>query len=218
MNTNYNREAFVRSLEKLCLLHRGIFSFSEDVTYDVEKAVPEDFNPLMNFPFNPVYTFEAYGNDNEHLNHSYDINPIFDKNGFLLKVTPTGFNSTLSEIIEGYELWLLDDMSLAVTYFCNMKVRAKDKFEAVVYRYYLKDGLYKFGYQFDIDDFVAHIEYVIAEALCYNTECDHNCNDCEYGEIISAHEDLLEDEADYNTDECDEDDCENCPYKNECEL
>ena len=49
MSTNYNREAFVRSLEKLCLLHRGIFAFSEDVTYDVKKAVPEGFDPLMYF-------------------------------------------------------------------------------------------------------------------------------------------------------------------------
>ena len=57
MNTNYNREAFVCSLEKLCLLHRGIFSFSEDVTCDVKKAVPEGFDPLMYFTFKPVYTF-----------------------------------------------------------------------------------------------------------------------------------------------------------------
>ena len=229
MNTNYNRDAFVRSLEKLCLLHREIFSFAEDIAYDVEKAVPEDFDPVMYFRFKPVYTFEAYGNSNEHLNHRYDTNPIFDKNGFLLKATPTGFNSTLSDITEGYELWLLDDMTLAVTYFYDTKVCVGDKFEAVIYRCYLKDGLYKFGYQFYEDEFIAHIEYVIAESLCYNTECNNKCDECEYGEIISEYksnlDDVADDEDDYDDygfeesgSECVGHECEDCPYKDSCTL
>ena len=69
----------------------------------------------------------------------------------MLDVNVTGLTSNLSDITEGYELWLLDDMTLAVTYFYNMKVRSKDKFEAVTYRYFMKDGLYKFGYDFEED-------------------------------------------------------------------
>ena len=196
MNTNYNREAFVRSLEKLCLLHRGIFAFSEDVIYDVKK---------------PVYTFEAYGNSNEHLNGRYDTNPIFDKNAYMLDVNVTGLTSNLSDITEGYELWLLDDMTLAVTYFYNMKVRSKDKFEAVTYRFFMKDGLYKFGYDFEEDAFLGRIEYIIAKELCCNTECDNKCDECKYGEIISEYED------DYD-DECIGDECDDCPYKDKCTL
>ena len=211
MSTNYNREAFVRSLEKLCLLHRGIFSFSEDVTCDVKKAVPEGFDPLMYFTFKPVYTFEAYGNSNEHLNGRYDTNPIFDKNAYMLDVNVTGLTSNLSDITEGYELWLLDDMTLAVTYFYNMKVRSKDKFEAVTYRYFMKDGLYKFGYDFEEDAFLGRIEYIIAKELCCNTECDKKCDECKYGEIISEYED------DYD-DECIGDECDDCPYKDKCTL
>lgn len=120
MNTNYNREAFVCSLEKLCLLHRGIFAFSEDVIYAVKKAVPEGFDPLMYFTFKPVYTFEAYGNSNEHLNGRYDTNPIFDKNAYMLDVNVTGLTSNLSDITEGYELWLLDDMTLAVLHISTI--------------------------------------------------------------------------------------------------
>ena len=211
MNTNYNREAFVRSLEKLCLLHRGIFAFSEDVTYDVKKAVPEGFDPLMYFTFKPVYTFEVYGNSNENLNGRYDTNPIFDKNAYMLDVNVTGLTSNLSDITEGYELWLLDDMTLAVTYFYNMKVRSKDKFEAVTYRYFMKDGLYKFGYDFEEDAFLGKIEYIIAKELCCNTECDNKCEECKYGEIISEYEDDFDDE-------CIGDECDDCPYKDNCTL
>ena len=110
----------------------------------MKKAV-QGFDPLMYFTFKPVYTFEVYGNSNENLNGRYDTNPIFDKNAYMLDVNFTGLTSNLSDITEGYELWLLDDMTLAVTYFYNMKVRSKDKFEAVTYRYFMKDGLYNTG-------------------------------------------------------------------------
>lgn len=139
------------------LIAPGIFAFSEDVIYAVKKAVPEGFDPLMYFTFKPVYTFEAYGNSNEHLNGRYDTNPIFDKNAYMLDVNVTGLTSNLSDITEGYELWLLDDMTLAVTYFYNMKVRSKDKFEAVTYRFFMKDGLYKFGYDFEEDAFLGEL-------------------------------------------------------------
>ena len=165
----------------------------------------------MYFTFKPVYTFEAYGNSNEHLNGRYDTNPIFDKNAYMLDVNVTGLTSNLSDITEGYELWLLDDMTLAVTYFYNMKVRSKDKFEAVTYRFFMKDGLYKFGYDFEEDAFLGRIEYIIAKELCCNTECDNKCDECKYGEIISEYED------DYD-DECIGDECDDCPYKDKCTL
>ena len=119
--------------------------------------------------------------------------------------------SNLSDITEGYELWLLDDMTLAVTYFYNMKVRSKDKFEAVTYRYFMKDGLYKFGYDFEEDAFLGKIEYIIAKELCCNTECDNKCEECKYGEIISEYEDDFDDE-------CIGDECDDCPYKDNCTL
>ena len=146
---------------------------------------------LCTFTFKPVYTFEVYGNSNEHLNGRYDTNPIFDKNAYMLDVNFTGLTSNLSDITEGYELWLLDDMTLAVTYFYNMKVRSKDKFEAVTYRYFMKNGLYKFGYDFEEDAFLGKIEYIIAKELCCNTECDNKCDECEYDEIISGYEKAL---------------------------
>ncbi len=157
----------------------------------MKKQSPKALIRLCTFTFKPVYTFEVYGNSNEHLNGRYDTNPIFDKNAYMLDVNFTGLTSNLSDITEGYELWLLDDMTLAVTYFYNMKVRSKDKFEAVTYRYFMKNGLYKFGYDFEEDAFLGKIEYNIAKELCCNTECDNKCDECEYDEIISGYEKAL---------------------------
>ena len=222
MNTNYNREAFVRSLQKLCLLHRNGMDDIENSSELLWKIVPDNFNPLEYFPFKPIYTFESYGNTNEYLNHRYDVKPIFSKTGFLLDVTETDFVSALSETSEGYELWLFDDMTLAVTHFRSMKVRTGDKYESVTYRYFIKDGLYKFGLHFSEQDFVSKIEYVIAKFLCYRADCDEECDECEYDEIISAYEnddDEFEDDTELDSDyKCPSSGCKNCPHIDKCSL
>ena len=75
----------------------------------------------------------------------------------------------------------------------------------------MKDGLYKFGDNFEEEAFLGKIEYIIAKELCCNTECDNKCDECKYGEIISEYED------DYD-DECIGDECDDCPYKDKCTL
>lgn len=222
MKTNHNRDEFIRSLEKLCLLHsydfeEGCEPFSELLS----KVVPSDFNPLAYFTFKPIYTFEAVGNTNEFLSHTYDVEPIFTQNGYLLDKTTIGSTSCISDVDVDYELWLLDDMSLVVTKSYSMKVQIEDKFEKVCYRQFIKDGLYKFGMDFDADNFVAKIEYLVAQAVCYNSECDENCDDCEYDEIISAYEDDYDEDDlddDLYTDDYFDDECEGCPCKDECEF
>ena len=222
MNTNYNREAFVRSLEKLCLLHLGIYSFAQDVVYNAERIVPKDFDPLMHFPFKPVYVFEAYGNSNEYFENGYAERPIFSRNAYLLDRNITDYTVELSEMSEGYELWLLDDMTLAVTYYHKMTAHSDDKFEAVIYRRYMEDGLYKYGEEFEAAAFWELIQYLIAKYFCGYEECDHKCSFCEYGEIISEYENKIkaDDEDDYADFEyeCSEDECKNCPCKDECGM
>ena len=215
MNTNYNREAFVRSLEKLCLLHLGIYSFAQDVVYNAERTVPKDFDPLMHFPFKPVYVFEAYGNSNEYFENEYAERPIFSRNAYLLDRNITDYTVELSEMSEGYELWLLDDMTLAVTYYHKMTAHSDDKFEAVIYRQYMKDGLYKYGENFDADAFWEMMQYIITKYCCCYDECDHKCEECEYGIIISEYENKIK-EANEEDDTESEYDCENCPQKDDC--
>ena len=221
MNTNYNREAFVSSLEKLCLLHLGIYSFAQDVVYNAERIVPKDFDPLMHFPFKPVYVFEAYGNSNEYFENGYAERPIFSRNAYLLDRNITDYTVELSEMSEGYELWLLDDMTLAATYYHRMVVRSDDKFESVIYRRYMKDGLYRYGEEFEAAAFWESIQYIIAKYLCCYEECDHKCSSCEYSEIISKYENKIKDDEDGYDDfeyECSEDECKNCPCKDECGM
>lgn len=223
MNTNYNREAFVRSLEKLCLLHLGANSFAQDVVYDAERIVPKNFNPLMHFPFKPVYTFEAYGSGSKYFESGYGEKPIFDKNAYLLDRTVTVGTAELCEISEGYELWLLDDMTLAATHYYRMAVHSDDKFESVIYRRYMKDGLYKYGEHFEADAFWELIQYLIAKYLCCYDECNHKCNLCEFGDVISEYENKIktddddDDYADFEY-ECSEDECKTCPLKDECGM
>ena len=221
MNTNYNREAFVRSREELCLLHLGIYSFAQDVVYNAERIVPKDFDPLMHFPFKPVYVFEAYGNSNEYFENGYAERPIFSRNAYLLDRNITDYTVELSEMSEGYELWLLDDMTLAATYYHRMVVRSDDKFESVIYRRYMKDGLYRYGEEFEAAAFWESIQYIIAKYLCCYEECDHKCSSCEYSEIISKYENKIKDDEDGYDDfeyECSEDECKNCPCKDECGM
>lgn len=217
MNTNYNREAFVRSLEKLCLLHLGANSFAQDVVYDAERIVPKDFDPLMHFPFKPVYTFEAYGSGSEYFESGYGEKPIFGKNAYLLDRTVTVGTAELCEISEGYELWLLDDMTLAATHYHRMAVHSDDKFEAVIYRRYMKDGLYKYGEHFEADAFWKLIQYLIAKYLCCYDECNHKCNLCEYGDVISEYENKIKADDDFEY-PCSEDECKICPLKDECGM
>ena len=96
-----------------------------------------------------------------------------------------------------------------------MTAHSDDKFEAVIYRQYMKDGLYKYGENFDNDAFWEMMQYIITKYCCCYDECDHKCEECEYGIIISEYENKIK-ETNEEDDTESEYDCENCPQKDDC--
>ena len=79
----------------------------------------------------------------------------------LLECKGGKYTSILSEVMEAYELWLLEDMTLEVVFSCKMCVTDNGKTsEYVTYRYPVKDG-YKHFYDMEVEDFLNKIETMI---------------------------------------------------------
>ena len=73
--------------------------------------------------------------------------------------TDKGYMGT-SDIIEGVELWLLEDMTFAATHFFHMEVRDDPRNEEAIYRYPVDikeavlDDLY-------VDDFLEDVQFIM---------------------------------------------------------
>lgn len=65
-----------------------------------------------------------------------------------------------SDIIEGVELWLLEDMTFTATHFCHMEVRNDQQKEEAIYRYPVDIKDYAL-YDLYVDDFIEDMQFVM---------------------------------------------------------
>ena len=65
-----------------------------------------------------------------------------------------------SNIIEGVELWLLEDMTFAATHFCHMEVCDDPRNEEAIYRYPvdIKEAVLDDMY---VDDFLEDMQFIM---------------------------------------------------------
>ena len=149
------------TLENLCLDS----GYEED---EIEEELDnissiEDFEPLLHWNFEPVCGLEVEGSEDIFPHHR---NRLFGKNGYLLDDSLGSGVSAMSSVTESYELWLLEDMSLAVTFCCTMVVEGENGyFESVTFRFQVSGSYPELSGDFDAVDFLRSIEDRICDAL-----------------------------------------------------
>lgn len=75
------------------------------------------FDPLLDWSFRPICGCELDGMERVFYNIKH--NKLFARNGYRLYGDCLSYNSEAG-MAEGYELWMLDNMKLVFTYFCEM--------------------------------------------------------------------------------------------------
>lgn len=144
------------------LLRKSITEFCHAIAFDDDEAKAavksimwdNEIDPALYWEFEPICTFEVSGT--HEMAHKLKHNRLFGKNGILLEHDVNKSTSSISDIMELYELWLLEDMSLVVTFACQMSVRAENQTEMVVYRYPVENG-FKHFYDVDVEQFADEI-------------------------------------------------------------
>lgn len=150
------------TLENLCLGS----GYEEDEIEEEPNNISsiEDFEPLLHWNFEPVCALEVEGSSDCF--PSYRRNRLFGKNGYLLDYSLGSGVSALSTVTESCELWLLEDMTLAVTFCCTMLVEGKDGYsESATFRYPVSGSYPELSGDFNALDFLLSIEDQICSAL-----------------------------------------------------
>ena len=133
---NYDTNAVTlrKNVKDFCKLHNADSFFTEEELEDMIDDLPwNDFDPMKEIEFEDIYTFKADATFVEPFIVKHG--PIFDKRGVRVSVSTDRGYMGASDIIEGVELWLLEDMTFAATHFCHMEVRDDPRNEEAIYRY-----------------------------------------------------------------------------------
>jgi len=125
-----NMDRFSENLAALCI-RAGC---AEPVVMDgIAAFYEEGFDPLLYWRFRPVCSFEMKGS--AAVFPKYRHGALFGKSGCLLARSADSSQGA-GDGSEGYELWLLEDMTFAATFCCGMAVQDGDGNQAsAVYRY-----------------------------------------------------------------------------------
>lgn len=150
------------TLESLCFDNGYEYEEIEEEMENISSF--EEFEPLLHWKFEPICALELEGSDCIFPDHRR--NRLFGKNGYLLDTSLDGGIAALSTITQSHELWLLEDMSLAVTFCCTITVEGKDNYsESATFRIPLSGSYPKLSGDFNAVDFLLSIEDKICDAL-----------------------------------------------------
>lgn len=155
-------DRFYESLETLCL----DCGYEEDEIEEELESISgfDDFEPLLHWDFRPVCAVELESSSDCFPYHCR--NRLFGKQGYLLDTSMQYGISALSTVSESYELWLLEDMTLAVAFCCTMTVEDDDGYrESVTCRFPASGSYPELAGDFNALDFLLSIENQICEAL-----------------------------------------------------
>ena len=129
------KDRMYMSLLRFCMEQTAEFD-EEDIREMLDEIYWDSgFDPLLYWQFVPICGFEVDGT--EEMSHTYRHNRLFGMNGYRLDSSVEKGTAAMSTVTESYELWLLEDMSLAVTFCCQMTVADRDGkyYETAEYRY-----------------------------------------------------------------------------------
>lgn len=156
-----NMAIFCRNLYDFC---SASCDDEQEIKDGIEGLYDPDFDPLLYFRFRPVCSFEVEGS--EEIFPDYRHHRLFGKSGYRLSETVGSGISAMSTVTQGYELWLLEDMTLAVTFCCQMTVDDADgTCETAAYHYpVFRSDSETAGY-FEADDVLNDVENAIYAAM-----------------------------------------------------
>ena len=158
------KDRLYMSLLRFCM--EQTTEYDEDEIREMLDEIYWDsgFDPLLYWQFVPICAFEVEGT--EEMFHTYHHNSLFGMNGFKLDESMEKGTCAMSTVSESYELWLLEDMSLAVTFCCQMMVEdTEDRcYEIAEYRYPVAGSYAELTGDFYVDDFIQSVCDKIYEA------------------------------------------------------
>lgn len=124
--------AFKKAVRDFCREQDEMKTLAEEMLYDFEDEL-EVFDPLKLFHFKKLSTVETIAGRGTSVFSRY---PLTDKKATIIDYNeiPTAYTGRQTEVTEGYELWLLEDMTFLVTYYHQMRVGDLEEFEIHRYR------------------------------------------------------------------------------------
>lgn len=148
-----------KNVKDFCKLLNADSFFTEEELEDMIDDLPwNDFAPMKEIEFEDIYTFKADATFVEPFIVKHG--PIFDKRGVRVSVSTDRGYMGASDIIEGVELWLLEDMTFAATHFCHMEVRDDPRNEEAIYRYPVDIEDIVLGDLY-VDDFLDDMQFIM---------------------------------------------------------
>ena len=109
-----NHLKFKKKLRKMLMQRER----NRDREYVIDNAIAEfdDFDPLLDWKFKPICGCEITGMSEEFLNLKHGM--LFKKFGCMLWEEMISGSADDLNVIESYELWVLEDMSMVFVYCC----------------------------------------------------------------------------------------------------
>jgi len=130
------QKIFERKFHKLMMKEYG---YSELNREKIERVIANfpTFDPVLDWEYQPVCgcAVDGFDYDCENLRQ----NRLFERNGHCLYSVTSNDRAEreCAKVIEGYEMWLLEDMRIVFTYFVQMQVGCTHDDYGMTYRYAL---------------------------------------------------------------------------------
>ena len=129
---------FQKNLRKMLLKnYGGCHVYKERVAEEIDEAIGAfyTFDPVLDWDYKPICGCEIMGCEMPHNNIKQ--NRLFERNGHLLCSAWETDEDDITTVVEGYEMWLLEDMRIVFTYFVRMWAFDGNDKAAMTYRYAL---------------------------------------------------------------------------------
>ena len=129
---------FQKNLRKMLLKnYGGCHVYRERVAEEIDEAIGAfyTFDPVLDWDYKPICGCEIMGCEMPHNNIKQ--NRLFERNGHLLCSAWETDEDDITTVVDGYEMWLLEDMRIVFTYFVRMWAFDGEDKAAMTYRYAL---------------------------------------------------------------------------------
>lgn len=129
---------FQKNLRKMLLKNYGGCPVNKErITAEINEAIDalHTFDPVLDWDYKPLCSCEIMGCEMPHNNIKQ--NRLFERNGHLLCSSWETDEDDITTVVEGYEMWLLEDMRIVFTYFVRMWAFDDEDKAAMTYRYAL---------------------------------------------------------------------------------